>query len=61
MLPTPTPDICQFWDTAALFSPVLVHQKYPKLAKIGQNIAFSALKKCTDLKKYTTAGGGGGD
>ena len=33
------PDICQFRDTTALFSPVNVHQKvckFAKIAKIGQ-------------------------
>ena len=27
------PDICQFWDTTALFSPVKVHQKVRNFAK----------------------------
>ena len=38
-------DICQFWGTIALFIYVKVHQKVRKFA----------------WKKYTTAGGGGGD
>ena len=46
------PDICKFWDTDAnsAKSPVKVHQKVRKFAKKG-----------IGLKKYTTAGGGGGD
>ena len=45
------PDICQFRDTTALFSPVKVRQKlresatkWPKLAKVGQNFALSVQK-----------------
>ena len=45
------PDICQFWDTTALFSPVKVHQKVRKFA-----IRVICAKQSTDLKKYTTIG-----
>ena len=37
MLPTPTPDICQIWDTVALFSPVKMHQKVCKFARNSKN------------------------
>ena len=50
------PDICQFWDTTALFSPVKVHQKVRKFA-----ICVICAKQGTDLKKYTTIGCGGCD
>ena len=45
--PDPTPHICQFWSTTTLFRPVkgapkraLICDKYPKMAKTGQNLAF---------------------
>ena len=50
------PDIFQFWDTTALFSPVKVHQKVRKFA-----ICVICAKQGTDLKKYTTIGCGGCD
>ena len=65
------PDICQFWGTTALLSPVNRHQKVrkfatkqPELAKIGQNLAFYDIdyvqKRAPACKKFTTAAGGGG-
>ena len=45
--------------------PVKVHQKVrklaTKLAKIGSNFVSSVQKRALAWKKYTTAGGGGGD
>ena len=35
--------------------------KQPQLTKIGPNCAFSVQKRASDWKKYTNAGGGGGD
>ena len=43
MLPTPTPDICQFWDTAELFGPAKAHQKMPKHVKCQNRPKFRVL------------------
>ena len=54
------PHICQFWYTATLFRLVKIRQyvrKYPeKIAKTGQNYAFSLLKSTPAREKYTTGG-----
>ena len=59
------PDICPFWDTATLFSPVKVQQKERKLATNSQNMPkfhiFLQKEHPLEEKKYTTTGGGGGD
>ena len=55
------PDICQFWDTTALWSPVKVHQKCVNLQQNSQNwlkeakiLPFCA-KRASAWKKYTSA------
>ena len=51
------PDICPFWDTATLFTPVKVQQKERKLATNSQNMPKFHIffcKKSTRLKKKST-------
>ena len=52
------PDICHFWDTVALVSPVKVHHKVCKFGQNRPNVRILCAKKGTRLKKYTTTGVG---
>ena len=58
----PTPNICQFWYSTAIFRPLKsasIHNK--KRSQNGPKFCLFYVKKYNGLEKYTSLGSGGSD